>query len=212
MKVKFVDGFLIRNTLDDDFGNICKYDNSLSRLAPEFYIPEDEIWIDHCFKDEKDFILAVDDFIRTFKFNNTEIRDELRKKFCLSGTKPNLIIKSQVIDGVKIQDMDGALVRQYLDPEFIFGGHDLVYSDYIPLGEIWLDAKMDPAEREFILLHEQVERDLMSQGKSYAVAHEFATVSDKELRRARGVGFYPGDANYPWRGLSNAEIINKYYV
>ncbi len=194
MEVKYVNGFLIRNTLDDDFGIIHQPTKEISHFATKFYIPPDEVWLDYCFKNEEKFLLELDNFI------------------LLKEPIPNYIIKSEIIDSLKVQDVDGALVRQYLDPEFIFGGHDLVYSDYIPASEIWLDAKMDPAEREFILLHEQVERVLMSQGKSYDVAHEFATVSDKELRRARGVGFYPGDVNYPWRDLGNEEIIKKYYV
>ncbi len=194
MQIRYVNGFLIRNTLDDDFGIIHEPTQDISHFATKFYIPEGEVWIDHCFKDEEKFLLDLE-------------------SYKVSGEPaPNYVIKSEMIDGLNVKDVDGALVRQYLDPEFIFGGHDLVYPSYIPAGEIWLDNKMDPSEREFILLHEQVERELMSKGKSYDVAHEFATVSDKELRRARGVGCYPGDANYPWRDLSNEEIIKKYYA
>ena len=105
--------------------------------------------------------------------------------------------------------VDGSIVRRYLDPEFILGGHDLVYS-YVPANTIWLDAHMDPREMPYILLHEETERRLMSQKESYDFAHEIATVTDKEARRRGCKAKYPGDADYPWRGLSNQEILKKY--
>jgi hypothetical protein len=71
---------------------------------------------------------------------------------------------------------------------------------------------MDPAEVQYMQLHEEYERNLMQGGKSYDVAHDFAIVADKELRRDNGDGAYPGDANYPWWGLSNEELAKEYYI
>ncbi|MBI3963806.1 MAG: hypothetical protein HY341_02290 [Candidatus Kerfeldbacteria bacterium] len=86
------------------------------------------------------------------------------------------------------------LVRQYLDPDFIFGGHALVYS-YIPSGELWLDALQDPREAPYHLLHERTEYTLMRKGVPYDSAHDLATAADKAERRKDGIGRYPGDAH-----------------
>ena len=51
-KVKLVDGFKIRNTIDLDFGNI---EDSLT--CP--YIPKNEIWFDRAFAKEKNSMLAT---------------------------------------------------------------------------------------------------------------------------------------------------------
>ena len=113
---------------------------------------------------------------------------------------------------MKFSCVGGGVSRGHLDPEFIFGGHDLVYPDYIPRGEIWLDDKTDPAELPYVLLHEMVERKLMEEGKPYHVAHEYATVADKEAKRKDAIAWYPGDPDYPWRGLLNEQIIKQHYV
>jgi hypothetical protein len=206
MGIVYVDGFKIRNTLDDDFGIIDRNWGRIGIFAPKFYVPENQIWIDHKFKNETDFLLKTD--IPPEQYTT---REDM-KKFCLPGPVPDFVRKQEILNNVTVKYVDGSIVRQYMDPEFILGGHDLVYS-YIPKNEIWLDALMDARETPYILLHEQVERDLMAgDGKNYDIAHERATAADKERRIADGCGMYPGSANYQWRDWSNEEIIKQYVI
>jgi len=211
-KIVYVDGFAIRNTLDDDFGICHAGMQSIAEPAAKFYIPATEIWVDYRYRDETNFLIAVDTFVEPTAAETYDARRaRAKEKFCDLGGVTDYILRTESKGELVIRYVDGAKVRRGFDPEFILGGHDFVY-DYIPAPEIWLDDKMDPAELSFILLHEEVERRLMSEGKPYHIAHEYATARDKELRRARGVGSYPGDPAYPSRALSNQEIIKKYYA
>ena len=211
-KIVLVNGFAIRNTLDDDFGIYQPRMQSLFDPAPKFYIPENEVWVDYRYKDEVEFLTEVDVFTYPTATESYEKRRQLAKtKFCDLVSVTNYIRRTEPKGEVTIRYVDGAKVRRGFDPEFILGGHDLVY-DYISQNEIWLDDKMDPAEIPYILLHEEVERKLMGEGKPYHIAHDYATAADKELRRQNAVGFYPGDPNYPWRQLTDFQIIKEHYV
>src|SRR3989344_6555435 len=206
----YVNGFAIRNTLDDDFGIIHRHSTNINCFEPKFYIPENEIWIDKLYQNETVFLLRVEFFAEEHKHADSisyqAERKLMKEKLCLIDSKPDFVKKSEMISGLKLVSVDGQLVRQYLDPEFILGGHDLVY-DYIPTVEIWIDAKLDPAEFPYLIEHERVERELMAKGKSYDSAHDFALAADKELRRREGVGSYPSEPGYPFRGWSNEKII-----
>lgn len=212
MKIVYVDSFKIRNTFEDDYGILEKFSDRLAADTPKFWIPKDEVWIDYRFKDEADFLLEVDAFTEPDVTTTYEEKRALaKKKFHPGDPIPEYVHRSEVQNNITIKYVDGGIVRRYFDPEFIFGGHDLVY-DYIPEREIWLDDKMDPEELPYILVHEARERELMEEGKSYAIAHDYATATDKDLRRTNGVGVYPGDPNYPWRGMTNEKIIKNFYV
>lgn len=213
--IRYVNGFLIRNTIDDDFGIIHRHPANLSFFAPKFYIPADEIWIDAPHKHETDFLIAVEFFseknnIPSDSDYHTE-RKLKKEKLCTIDSMPPYIMRNELRKSLTIVYVDGSIIRRCFDPEFILGGHDLVY-DYIPNNTIWIDAMTHANEIPYIIEHECIERELMTQGKSYDVAHEYATIRDKELRRKNGVGFYPGDQNYPWYGLSNEDIRKNYYV
>ncbi|MEK7621602.1 MAG: hypothetical protein AAB415_00285 [Patescibacteria group bacterium] len=215
-RLVYVNGLAIRNTLDDDFGIIHRRSVELSHFAPKFYIPENEIWIDAPYRDETELLLKIEFFADDHQLDEAisyqAERQLMREKLCLVDPLPELVKRSERLGDLKIVYVDGRLVREYLDPEFILGGHDLVY-DYIPAKEIWLDAKMDPAESPYLLEHERVERELMVGGKSYDSAHDFAIAADKELRRRDGIGHYPSESGYPFRGWSNEKIITtQYYV
>jgi hypothetical protein len=168
LKIKYVDGYKIRQTLDPDF-NIIHYNNPKSgAFESKFYIPRDEIWVDRRFKDEI----------------------SLKRK---RGRRPkNFVIKTEKRNGLKIEYVDGRMIREYIDPEFVMGGHDLVYK-YIPPKTIWIDNRLDPRDIPHILVHELYERKLMSQGKNYDNAHDYATAAEKESRRKAG-GKYIGDS------------------
>lgn len=206
-----VDGFRIRNTLDPDFGLLHEFSTDIARNKPKYYIPKGEVWIDHRFADEFDFLSAVDQFTLPDETHTYEEKRKLAKqKFCLPGPVPPFVRKRELKEKYEVVHVDGRIVRQYIDPEFMFGGHFYVY-DYVPRLEIWLDEKMDEQEIPFVLLHEEVERLLMKKGKSYDIAHEHATATEKEARRGAG-NRYPGDADYSWQTLSNREIIEREYV
>lgn len=218
-KIVLVNGYLIRQTLDTDFGLLHERGERFSQFSPKFYIPSGEIWLDHLFAAETDFLLDAKRFLENYNGPYQAARRALKEKM-ISGGAPGAGQKVSLADLTEREDRVGELtirtvggdkVRQFFDPEFIFGGHDLVYPDYIPTGEIWLDSLMDEKDRAPILFHEQTERALMAAGKTYDVAHEFATAAEREHRRLAG-GFYPGDAVYPWAGLSNEEIIKTHYV
>lgn len=69
----------------------------------------------------------------------------------------------KTVSGVAVWIVDGPLVRKELDPDFCFGGHDLVY-DFIPEGEIWLDSAMSCEHMHYALVHQLEERRLYAGG------------------------------------------------
>lgn len=213
-RLVYVDGFKIRNFLDDDFAVIHTHSTSAADFSPKFYIPPGEVWLDGRYRDEKDFLCLAAHYYdhpsQRFALDG-ERRMWLRKHLCAAGSIPDFRTKEEKENGVTVVYVDGRMVREYIDPEFVLGGHGFAY-DYIPKGEIWLDVKMDPAEVPYILLHERVERDLVKGGKSYDVAHEHATAADKEKRRLEAGASYPGDNAYPWYGRCNAEVVKNFIV
>lgn len=197
MKIRFVDSFAIRQFLDPDFGILqTRLTNTLA-FSSKWYIPEKEWWCDLRFADEADFLLAVDHARFTLEktASPSRSRREIMRRFTESGHCPNFVIKYSRHKNLRIAQVDGSIVRRYIDPQFIIGGHDIVYP-YIPKNEIWIDAKLDPRDIPHVLVHESLERDLMRKGKSYDVAHDWATAAEKESRRKCG-GTYPGDENFP---------------
>lgn len=210
--IVLVDGFEIRNTLDTDFGLVHRHNYEINWYSPKFYIPEDEVWVDHLYTDEIDFLLTADAFTEADDQRSYQERRELAKKELTTKEPPPLFIKRTEENGaLTVCYVDGKIIRTHFDPEFMLGGHDLVY-EYIPKNHIWLDAKMDQREFPYILYHEMVERERMAQGELYESAHEYATTAERELRRKRGVGFYPGDPSYPWHHFSHTEIIRANYI
>lgn len=195
-KIRLVDGFLIRSTLDPDFGVL--HENSIQGFAAKYYIPHNEIWMDKQFKKEKDFLLQFFHLSHDKKYANwtyQKWREMVKKTLTTPGNPPNFVHKEERKKGLKIQYVDGATIRQYFDPEFIFGGHKFVY-EYVPPKTIWLDIHQDEKEMPYTLIHEMVEYEHMKKGMTYDQAHDIATAYDKAQRRADKVGRYPGDATY----------------
>ena len=209
--IKLVDGFKIRNTLDSDFGIFHTHSCRAGRFAPKFYIPQGEWWLDVIAEKDKDFLVKVES-IETGDRSYHHIRSYLKQVAVLPGPVPKFVVRKERRRNFRLMFVDGSIVRQYIDPEFILGGHDLIYPSYIPKGEIWLEASMNKKEVPFIFEHEFLERTLMAEGKSYDVAHEYGTSIEREMRRRAGVGSYPGDANFKCRHLTNEEIIEKYFL
>lgn len=208
MKIAYVDGYKIRQTLDTDFNLVHLHVDDPTEYSPKFYIPRGEIWIDHRFKKETSHLLKFE--LRWYgKQNGTyhEIRKRDLKNAKHLGDAPDFVIKTQKKNRLAIRHVDGSIVRKYIDPEWVCGGHDFVYG-YIPKNEIWIDSLMDPRDLPHVLLHETIERNLMSAGMSYEPAHEFATAGERLSRRSAG-GIYPGDPGYK-RGLTKEQFMKKY--
>lgn len=207
MRIAYVDGYKIRQTLDTDFGAIHSHSTNPTQYSPKFYIPKGEVWIDHRFKKETEFLLKEDAWYRSITKNYHLARKNRMEKLRQTGEPPAFIKRKTRTQGLNIVYVDGAVIRQYLDFEFVCGGHDLVY-DYIPAKTIWLDVTMDPRDLPPTLLHEMTERELMAKGMKYESAHEFATATERLMRRAHG-GLYQGDPGYPL-GLTQERFIKKY--
>lgn len=196
MKLKYVDGYKIRQHLDPDFSIIHWRDPDPTFFDSKWYIPKGELWFDHCFKGEENFLKKI--------LLKASTRAQA-KKFVKKNKPKNFIIKEEKRGGLKIQYVDGKTIREFIDPEFVMGGHDLIYK-YIPAKTIWLDNKMDKRDIPHILLHEIIERKLMSQGKNYDISHDYATAAEKESRRKAG-GAYIGDSSH--KGTFS---VKDYYI
>jgi len=199
MELVYVDGYKIRQNLDPDFTIIHFRNPDPTVFDSRWYIPEGEIWFDHFFKGEEDFLKEI-------LLSGLTDREEIKKHFCKKGKPGNFIVREEIKNSLKIQHVDGKTVREYIDPEFVFGGHDLVYS-YVPEKTVWIDNRMDPRDIPHTLLHELTERKIMAdEKKSYDVAHDYATAAEKESRRLAG-GAYIGDAN-----RSGKFSTNDFYI
>ena len=223
-----MDGFKIRNTLDDDFAEVHQNLGRFSLYISKYYIPEGEIWVDYIFKKsgEVDYFITIDEEISKYFATqgygkkerskatghvdkDLDWRVYLNDKMCSKEMAPVFEKRKEVVDGINVVYVDGAIVRRFLDCQFLYGGHDLVYS-YIPKNTIWLDIVTGEQENKYFLIHEKKERDLMSEGMVYDPAHKISLAYDMAARIKDGVGMYPGDDNYSWTGLSNEEITKKY--
>ena len=184
MKIKYVNGFKIRNTIDPDFGGHMTSDYALYR-----YIPRGEVWVEDYLKPEIDLFLNLVKIEQQFfrqKKSFSELHDFVKKEVCEKSLPPNFYKKTSVKDKLKIVEVDGRVVRRYLDPYFVGGGHDLIY-DYIPKKEVWIDARNYKEDQSFVLIHELFERQLMAKGRDYLSAHDFALAEEKHQRRLMGV-------------------------
>lgn len=172
----------MRNTIDPDFGG-----HMTSNYAP--YIPKGEVWIEDYLKPEINlFLKIVKAEEKFFKQKKTfdKLYDFLMSEAKKNGSPPDFYLNTVKLGKLTISDVDGRIIRQYLDPYFFSGGHDLVY-DYIPKNEVWVDGRNYKEDREFVLAHELFERKLMAKGRDYHSAHDFAIAEEKHQRRLKGV-------------------------
>ena len=110
-----------------------------------------------------------------------------------AAVNPRTALLKTLPDGTKVEEVDGATVRDNIRTEFIGGGNHEATPE-IPKDEIWLENNMPPQERSKILLHELVERALMKQkGKSYDKAHDEANEIEG---KARGMPVQPKTAEW----------------
>ena len=78
--------------------------------------------------------------------------------------------------------VDGAIIRNVEDVEFIGGGHHFRYP-WIPRAEIWLEHDTSAEDIRFYLLHELHERGLMCAGMDYENAHAKASEVESDARK-----------------------------
>lgn len=185
MKIKLIDGFKIRNTIDIDFAVIG--DNG---VYP--YIKKGETWFDKSFLKEKDFFIELFKKRKslTKKYGYEKAKEMLRPK-----SKKNIELRIKLIKKnkkTKIYLINGAKLRQNLDPNFCFGSSWQV-NKYIPKNEVWIDNSTQEKERKYVMVHELYEMGLMLKGKNYNNAHDFANAMEKETRRNDGVAVYLKD-------------------
>ncbi len=112
-------------------------------------------------------------------------RKTLKEMLCLPGPVPEYIERKEHDEDrqLDICYVRGDIVRQYLDPHFVFGGHDLIYPEYIPKRTVWVDVVQDDREKKYSLAHELRERELMeTRGWTYNRAHAAATRFELALR------------------------------
>jgi hypothetical protein len=86
-------------------------------------------------------------------------------------------------EGIRVWIVDGYLVRKNIYPDFGFSGNDLAYH-FIPSKEIWIDGQISSEETEYSISTELMERNLMSEGKSYDDAYETA-IDDNRTKREK---------------------------
>jgi hypothetical protein len=84
---------------------------------------------------------------------------------------------------LSVWTVNGRLVRDIFDADFMDGGHGLAYK-WIPNSEIWIEDVVKEEEKPYIILHEVVERFLMKHKKlSYDKSHELASNMEFHARK-----------------------------
>ena len=85
------------------------------------------------------------------------------------------------IGAIDIYAVDGGEVKTTFCPDFVEGGHWLVY-DWIPENEVWIDGNIDASQWPHIARHELAEIALMKGGMSYDEAHPKANAVEVQGR------------------------------
>lgn len=186
IEVWSVDGKYIRKDIDPEFTNFGQH----WRFD---FIPKNELWIDVGDSNETDFYITHLLIERKLMEQGVKYEDALEiadrseradrfkskkfKKAPKDYSKQIKKVKTKKIatfEDVSVWLVDGELVRDLFFIDFTEGGHDKVYN-FIPEGEIWIDNDVLKSERLYIMIHELIERRLMSDGKDYNSAHNKAT-------------------------------------
>lgn len=192
-----VDGVYIRTNIDIEFDNYGQWWDFT-------YIPKKEAWLDRETEpDEWSFFLTRMETERRLLDQHLAQRlvwpkarraekalrreqGDLRQLGHNARPDPRLTHRrrwKKLRSGVTVWIVNGRLVRSGFDLDFTAGGHDLVYSRFVPQREVWIDDDAAEGERPFILIHELRERDLMSKGWSYNNAHDSANRFESACRR-----------------------------
>jgi len=85
-------------------------------------------------------------------------------------------------NGFKVWIIDGALIREKMFNEFLYGGNEERYP-FVPEGEIWIYNSISAKEFNTTLEHEINERNLMAKyGMTYFDAHDSSLMLELYLR------------------------------
>lgn len=139
-----------------------------------FYIPEETIKI----FEEKESALRI------FKVENVEElerKGDAYRKSIASKIKAVKISKVGKIGGITLWKVNGSLVRDLIDDDFVMGGHGYRYL-YIPTSEIWIDNSGKRNDWP-VVWHEYLEMREMSRGMNYGDAHDLASQLEITMRR-----------------------------
>ncbi|MEY4744545.1 MAG: hypothetical protein RL272_490 [Candidatus Parcubacteria bacterium] len=218
-KIRYVDGFAIRNLYPDlDIIETYSTCGDWSCDPPTPFVPADEIWIDRRFRKETRFLLKVHRAALSRRsWTEKRVRDWLKETFTRKGVPPPFVARSEKRGRLTVRYVRGEIVRRYIDPWFIFGGHDLVY-DYVPAGEVWIDLRQDPREVPYTLFHELHERRLMAKGMSYPKAHKQTSEVERRKRRRelipprpRPLKLKPFSQRTAYCGPASMKIVCAYF-
>ncbi len=193
MKLKYVSGMKIRNTIDADFGVIGS--NKIYS-----YIPKNEIWFDRLYKEEKEHFLKIHLYelklIKEMRYEKA--RKIIEKRFIVKGKIPDFVVKKTKYKGFSVVYVDGRIIREYLDPKFILGCNGIlnkkiwknkILNKKIWKRDIWIDIRQDKREYKYTLIHEYEEAKLIMQGMNYNDAHDYAIAAEKAARRKDGARY-----------------------
>ncbi len=196
--VWIVNGAYIRENIDDDFTNY-------SHHYKFNFIPENELWIDKNSKEGEipfyiDSMIYLIQSVKSGKTYEESIKisdkvekrerakDKLMRNFYRHKKQDVMhLIHKKLLKNyskkINIWVVNGEAVRDLFFLDFTEGGHDKVYP-FIPRNEIWIDDDVSPKERDLILLHEVVERNLMCHGWQYDPADNRSLIKkvDKSLK------------------------------
>ena len=212
-KIVLVDGHKIRMFQDLECPIVARRQVDPRYYDVRVYIPQGEVWVDYPYQDEAKDLLEWEDTVLVLGGAAYQAkREEKVKELALARDKDDikladLKLKSEPTTNANLVHVNGRLVRKYFDPDFIFGGHHYVYP-YIPVNEVWVDDAVVDAEKPFVLLHENHERELMKNGSTYEDGHASAMAVELIARRAAGA-VYPGDAKYD-SSISLADLYKKF--
>ena len=99
-------------------------------------------------------------------------------------------VKVGECNGVGIWLVDGDAVKVSCFMDFVEGGNDAVYGpgcvhDFIPEGQVWVDAGLDAGTIPHVAIHELYERHMMKVGGlGYDEAHGMANGVEKAIMEA----------------------------
>lgn len=190
-RVVDVDGEAVRNRslALEDFGNYG--------IAADFPadIPGHEIWVARGLDPDERGLLIGEALLRLRLQRAGEHPDQAYRRALRDSTARRRRMASQLDevpadvkvkqvghhDGCAVWLVNGRIIRDLHDADFIEGGHDRVYR-YIGPDEIWIDQDVPSQERPFVVAHEAVERRLMGHGVPYGRAHEQASRHEWKLR------------------------------
>lgn len=188
-KIVYFDGYRLRHMQPDIDAMLWHADGTND------FVPPCQLWIDRRYRAETRFFLEIFQVEKMRKWSTRgdndryppykALREYLKEKLCRRGEPPDFVARREwdAANQLHLVYVRGDVVRQWLDPHFIFGGHDLIYPSYITeYRTIWIDVCQDPREIPFTVLHETVERKLMEKGWRYGPAHKRAIKAELKVR------------------------------